>query len=331
MKQNPDKPEDPGRRPLVIGHRGAAGLAPENTLAAFTRALDLGVDGIEMDVHLSADGEVMVHHDFGLKPEIARTPAGKWLGRSPALLIRDLPLSEIKTYDVGRLRPRTLYGRRYPHQVPADGERIPTLREVLALLKSRGDSRTGLWIEIKTSPEKPDLSFQPETVVEATVEVLKRADSLTRAHILSFDWRALVHAQRIVSGVHTVYLSRTPSSPWRLKPGKPVPPARTAGMDAGDNSGSVLRAIRDAGGRNWGPHYKSITPQLVEEAHRLGIRVFPWTADSRAAMLRLLKMKVDGIVTNRPDILLSLLGNPGFRPSAPGYGTRSRDESLRPE
>jgi len=307
------KPAGPGLRPLVIGHRGAAGLAPENTLAAFTRALDLGVDGLEMDVHLSADGEVMVHHDFSLKPEIARAPAGKWLARSPELLIRDLPLSEIKTYDVGRLKPRTLYGRRYLHQVPADGERIPTLGEVLALLKRRGDSRTGLWIEVKTSPEKPDLSFPPETVVEATVEVLKRADSLTRAHILSFDWRALVHAQGIASEVPALYLSRSPSRPWRLKPGKPVPHAWTAGMVPGDDQGAVLTAIREAGGRNWGPHCRSLTPQLAEEAHRLGIRVFPWTADSRAAMLRLLKMKVDGIITNRPDILLGLLGNHGRR------------------
>jgi hypothetical protein len=66
----------------IIGHRGAAGLAPENTLAAFTKAMDLGVDGLEMDVLLCADGEIVVHHDFGLKPEIARTPGGKWCAGS---------------------------------------------------------------------------------------------------------------------------------------------------------------------------------------------------------------------------------------------------------
>jgi glycerophosphoryl diester phosphodiesterase len=312
MKQNPDKTADPGRRPLVIGHRGAAGLAPENTLAAFTKALDLGVDGLEMDVHLSADREVVVHHDFSLKPEIARTAAGKWIHRSPTLLIRDLTLPEIRTYDVGRLKPRTIYGRRYPHQIPADGERIPTLREVLALLKKRGDSGTRIWIEVKTSPENPELGFPPETVVEATVEVLEQLESLSRALILSFDRRALAHVRKIAPEVPAVYLTRTPNSPWGIRTGKPAPPAR-AGMGAGDGPGAVLTAILEAGGRNWGPHWKSIAPQIVEEAHRQGIRVFPWTADTRAVMLRLMKMKVDGITSNRPDILMSLLGNPGFR------------------
>ncbi|MEW6667538.1 MAG: glycerophosphodiester phosphodiesterase family protein [Thermodesulfobacteriota bacterium] len=300
------KAVDPGPKPLVIGHRGAAGLAPENTMAAFTKALDLGVDGLEMDVILSADREVVVYHDFRLKPEITRRPDGKWLGRSSGLLIRDLPLSAIKTYDVGRLKPRTLYGRRYPHQVPAEGERIPALREVLALLRRRGDSCTGLWIEIKTSPEVPELSFPPETVVEESLRVLEEAGSLSRALILSFDWRALIHAQRMSPEVPTVYLSRTSSLVSRRGEGKPEPPLWGAGTQVEDQ-GSVLKAIRAAGGRNWGPHYKSITPRVVEEAQRLGIRVFPWTADSRAAMLRLLKMEVDGIITNRPDILLGLL------------------------
>ena len=86
----------------VIGHRGAAGLAPENTLAAFRKALDLGVDALEMDVLITAAGEVVVHHDFALKPETTRTPDGKWIKDSSAPLIKDLTLAEIKTYDVGR-------------------------------------------------------------------------------------------------------------------------------------------------------------------------------------------------------------------------------------
>lgn len=290
----------------VIGHRGAAGLAPENTLAAFRKALDLGVDGLEMDVLLTADGEVVVHHDFALKPETTRTPDGKWIKDSSAPLIKDLTLAEMKTYDVGRLQPYTLYSSRYPDQQPADGERIPTLGEVLSLLGREGDEKTTLWIEIKTSPERPDATPSPEKAVEAVIQVLRERDFLPRTLFLSFDWRALALARKHAPQVPVVYLSLVSRSLDNIQPGEPGPSPWTAGIDVDDFQGSIPRAIIAAGGRHWGAHYRSLTPNLVEEAHRLGIRVYAWTVDHGDDMVRLMNMGVDGIITNRPDILLSL-------------------------
>lgn len=295
----------------VIGHRGAAGLAPENTLAAFERALALGVDGLEMDVLLTADGEVVVHHDFALKPETTRTPDGNWIKASPPKLIKELRLDEIKTYDVGRLRPFSLYSRRYPDQQPVDGERIPTLGEVLNLLSRKGDGTTTLWIEIKTSPERPDATPAYERVVEKVIQVLREEDFLGRTLLLSFDWRALARAGKAAPQVQAVYLSPVSRSLDNIKPGKPGPSPWTAGIDLDDFQGSIPRAVHAAGGNSWGPDYRSITPDLLAEAHRLGIRVYPWTVDDRNDMLRLLGMGVDGIITNRPDILKSLIGNQG--------------------
>lgn len=295
----------------VIGHRGAAGLAPENTLAAFGKALDLGVDGIELDVLLTADGEVVVHHDFALKPEIARGPDGKWISTfSRPPLIKDLTLAEIKSYDVGRLKPSTSYGRRYPDQQPSDGERIPTLKEVLSLLKSRGDEKTTLWIEIKTSPEKPELTPPPERVVEAVIKVLEQEGALQRALFLSFDWRNLSHAQRIASAVPTVYLSLVSPNLDNIKPGQPGPSPWTAGIDVDLFHGSIPKAVLAAGGKHWGPHYQSITRPILEDARNLGLAVHPWTVDDPDAMIRLIDMKVDGIITNRPDRLKSILQRP---------------------
>ncbi len=117
----------------VIGHRGAAGLAPENTLSAFQRACEIGVGAIELDVLLNADNNIIVHHDYALKPEITRTPQGDWLDR-PGPTIKKLTLAKLKTYDVGRMKPGTQYSRRYPEQQPVDGERIPTLGEIISLL-----------------------------------------------------------------------------------------------------------------------------------------------------------------------------------------------------
>jgi len=290
----------------VIGHRGAAGLVPENTLAGFRKALDLGVDGLEMDVLLTADGEVVVHHDFALKPETTRTPDGKWLRGSSGPLIKDLTLAELRTYDVGRLRPHTLYSRRYPDQQPEDGQRIPTLREVISMLTDRGDEKTTLWIEIKTSPERTDATPAFEYVVEAVARELQEEQFLARTLFLSFDWRALAHARTVAPDTPTVYLSLVSMSLDNIKPGKPGPSSWTAGIDVDDFQGLLPRAIIAAGGRHWGPHFKSLTPALVEEAHALGIQVYPWTVDQKNDMTRVIHMKAAGIITNRPDILLSL-------------------------
>jgi glycerophosphoryl diester phosphodiesterase len=119
------------------------------------------VAAVELDVLLTADGEIVVHHDYTLKPEMTRTPDGEWLNR-PGPTIKELTLTELKAYDVGRLKTGTRYSRRYPAQQPVDGERIPTLGEAIILLKAKCDPATQLWVEIKTNPEKPDLSPAPE-------------------------------------------------------------------------------------------------------------------------------------------------------------------------
>ena len=104
---------------LLIGHRGARGLFPENTMDGFRRALALGVDGIEIDVAITADGVPVVSHDPALNPDITRLN-GEWLpARGP--LIRDLRADELAAYDVGRIRPGSRYAALYLDQEPSDG------------------------------------------------------------------------------------------------------------------------------------------------------------------------------------------------------------------
>ena len=301
------KPEFQTKKFYIVGHRGAAGLAPENTIPAFMRAIEIGVDAIEIDVLLTADGKLVVHHDFRLKPEITRKTDGSWLEKWDRPIVKNLTLKELKLYDVGRLNPSTSYARRYPDQEPFDGQSIPTLKEVVSLLKSKGNKNTNLWIEIKTSPEKPEMTPSPQSVASAVIKLLNEEDFMCRAQILSFDWRALAHVQKIAPEVPVVYLSHIGIRLNNIKPGQPGPSPWMAGIDIDDFSGSIPQAINAAGGRLWAPHYKYITYRLLEEAHRLGIRVFVWTPDSKSEMLRMIEMGVDGIVTNRPDILSSLL------------------------
>ncbi len=305
--QTKASPEKPIKKLYVIGHRGAAGLAPENTLAAFRKACEIGVDAFELDVLLTADWKIVVHHDFSLKPEITRTAEGKWLKEDTRPLIKNLKLAELRTYDVGRLKPYTKYARRYPDQTPVDGARIPTLEEVIWLHKNNCGPQTQIWIEIKTSPEKPDMTPAPEVVADAVVQVLREETIPNQVFILSFDWRVLVHVQEIAPDVPTVYLSLVGRILDNIKPGQPGPSPWTAGIDVDDFKGSIPRAVKAAGGRYWAPYYKHVNSKHVQEAQQLGIQVFVWTPDSRSDMRRLIKMGVDGIITNRPDILKAIL------------------------
>jgi len=290
----------------IIAHRGGAGLAPENTLAAFAGAFSLDVDAVEMDVHLTADGEVVVYHDSKLKPEITRTPDGEWL-KEPGPTIRSLTLRQLKSHDVGRVKPGTGYAWRYPSQKPVDGERIPTLGDVFALAKKMGNTRVQFWIEVKTSPLEPDLTPPPETVADAVIAVVRKASLIDRVVLLSFDWRSLVRAQKIAPEVSTAYLSRQSGRKDTIQAGRPGASPWTAGLDIDDFGSSVPRAVHTAHGRYWLPHYKDIDQRQLKEAHDLGLKVIVWTVNQRATMIYLIDLGADGIITDRPDVLKEVL------------------------
>jgi len=294
-------------KPLVIGHRGAAGLLPENTLAAFAKACELGADAIELDVLVSADGELVVHHDFKLKPEIARASDGAWIPSGSPPAVKDLTLAHLKTYDIGRLQPKTSYAARYPEQNPVDGERIPTFKEAIDLFKKSCSPTTRLFVEIKTSPEEPNLTPPPEVVSDKVIRMLRKEGIAERTGILSFDWRNLAHIQKTAPEITTVYLTIVGTGLNNLKPNQLGASPWLAGLDIDDFAGSAPRAVKAAGGRIWSPFFKNLTPETLAEARQLGLLVSVWTPDSPDDLKKLIEMKVDAITTNRPDVLKRLL------------------------
>jgi glycerophosphoryl diester phosphodiesterase len=133
------------------GHRGARGLAPENTLEAFALALSIGVTTLELDLAMTRDDILVVSHDRRLNPDHTRGPDGKFLDtEGPA--IRSLTLAEVQRYDVGRLKPRSNYAANFPEQKAADGARIPALSELFDLVKRSGASHVRFNIETKITP-----------------------------------------------------------------------------------------------------------------------------------------------------------------------------------
>lgn len=124
----------------IHGHRGTRGHAPENTLAGFETALRFGVTALELDINVTSDHRIVIHHDPRLNPAIARIPNGTWVTRSDQRLY-GMSLMELEQFDVGCLDAGTPYGRDFPHQRSIHGQRIPTLPQLAEVLRRLGADR----------------------------------------------------------------------------------------------------------------------------------------------------------------------------------------------
>lgn len=283
------------------GHRGARGLAPENTLPAFAAALTLGVTTLELDVGVTRDGVVVVHHDPTLNPDITRGPDGKWLdGRG--LAIGELEFDELLRYDVGRIKPGGEYAKRFPGQKPADGARIPRLADLFALVHKSGNSAVRFNIETKVSPLQPAQTLAPAPFARALLAAIRKAGMEGRVTIQSFDWRTLALVQKEAPAIPTVYLSARQSWTDNILADAPGGSPWTAGQQFRDH-GSVPKMVRAAGGRIWSPYYGELDAAQLAEARSLGLAVVVWTVNEPEHIRRMLDLGVDGVISDRPDVV----------------------------
>jgi glycerophosphoryl diester phosphodiesterase len=293
------------------GHRGARGLWPENTLAGFARALELGISAVELDCGLTSDGVPVVTHDPELNPDCTRDAQGRFLSR-PGPAIFELTLSELRTYDVGRLRPGSAYAARFPQQQGVDGERIPRLAEVLAVVRTRGRGRVRVSVEVKTFPERPQLTASPEEFAAALRREVESTATAALVVVMAFDWRVLRAVQRQMPQIATAALTDEQPGEDTVGLGEQRPSPWLGGLHARDFDGSIERLVKASGAGTWGPDYRDLDAGRVERAHALGLRVVPWTVNEPAHMERLLDFEVDGITTDRPDLLRALLERRGL-------------------
>lgn len=278
------------------GHRGARGLAPENTIAAFDRALSVGVSTLELDVGLSAEGVPMVSHDPYLAPDMARDATGAWIG-TPTPLIRKLSVAQLQTYDVGRVREGSPTARNFPGQVPHDGERMPKLETLFDRVKFLGADQVRFNIETKIDPSKPDDTATPEEFADALLATINQAGIEDRVTIQSFDWRTLKLVQERAPKIGTAYLTMKTRNTDTA-----ADPAWTAGMRLADHS-SVAHMVKAAGGSIWSPNFQTLSEKLVKSAQSLGLKVVPWTVNEPGDMQRLIRWGVDGMISDYPDRL----------------------------
>jgi glycerophosphoryl diester phosphodiesterase len=237
----------------TIAHRGASGHAPENTMAAFRRAVELGAHFIETDLQITRDARIIAIHDFTLD----RTTNGK--GQ-----VHLLPLDQIRALDAGAW---------YSDDRAAafSGERVPTLKEILDFAKEHD---VIFYLEIKSGPAWG--------IEHAVVAALRDQIASARVVILSFDPATLDSVHRLDSTLMTGFLFEHPSSDL------------------------VERTVR-AGARQLVARGDLITLDVVEKAHSAGLQVVAWTINETEQMQRLIATGVDGMITDYPDRLLSVL------------------------
>jgi glycerophosphoryl diester phosphodiesterase len=288
------------------GHRGARGLAPENTIKAFTRALEIGVTTLELDLAMTKDGILVVSHDSRLNPVHTRGPDGKFLEREgPA--IHSLTFDDVQRYDVGRIKPGTPYAQRFAEQQGADGIRIPALSEVFDLVRRAKADHIRFNIETKLTPTSGSDTPDPEVFAAALAKSLREAGLTSRATIQSFDWRTLVAMRGVAPEIERVCLTIEDAGEDNLQRGKPGPSPWTAGFDIDDVGGSAPRLVAAAGCGVWSPYFRNLTAEWLAQSRTLGLKVIPWTVNERAEMERLIDLGVDGIISDYPDRLRAAL------------------------
>ena len=307
-------------------HRGGLGLVTESTIESFTNALQLGVSTLELDTQITEDGIAIVTHDRKVSDNkcvdtgalVPGDPEFPYVGK----FVNTLTLAQIRTLDCGAL-PLT----DYPEQRRVPGARMPTLTEVLNLVKSTDAPGVKLNVETKVEAGSPTETAPREQFVDTVLGTVRDAGMLDRITVQSFDWGALTLVRDAEPEVPVVALTngdflqvgQDGASPW------------LGGIDIDDFGGDAIAAIDSFGASAYSPVQGTpqngkvgdpdfelyVTQDMVNSAHERGIRVIPWTVDDPDTMRALMDLGVDGLITDYPDRLRAVMSERGLSLPAP--------------
>jgi glycerophosphoryl diester phosphodiesterase len=260
---------EPPRRVQVHGHRGARALRPENTLPAFQLAIAAGVDVLELDMAVTRDNVIVVSHDPVLEAPVCSGP-------QPKAVIHQLTLSQVRHWDCGATP-----NPGFPRQQAVRDTRMPTLDEVFALAPQ---GQFLFNIETKSFPGRPELTPPPDEFAALVLQQIRKHGLASRVILQSFDFRTL-HAMRRLAP--EIRLSALYSGPPR----------------------DFTEIAKEAGAGIISPEYRLVTVEQVTAAHKAGLQVVPWTANTPQDWDRLIAAGVDAIITDDPPALIAYLKN----------------------
>jgi glycerophosphoryl diester phosphodiesterase len=262
------------------GHRGGRGLMPENTIIAMKNAVDIGITTLEMDTHITKDGEVVVTHDDYLSPGFMLTPEGKEIpaADSKKYAVYQMDYSLLKTFDIGT---KPLAG--FPKQKKIKTH-IPRLADLIDSVQvyTRGKKQMFYNIESKCSPKGDGVTNpDPETFVKLLMDVIEKKGISPFVVIQSFDKRTLQILHQKYPNVRTSFLV--------------------------SNQKTVEENLSDLGFDPFilSTEYKMVNEELVRKCHARNVKVIPWTPNTKEDIDRLKSLKADGIISDYPDLLIN--------------------------
>jgi glycerophosphoryl diester phosphodiesterase len=294
------------------GHRGSRGLKPENTLPGFELALDLQVTTLELDLHFSADQVPVIWHDPRIEAaKCRRDPLAQLEAPDPDslifqgdnLLISRLALDQLQTYLCDRNPDRARFPDQdnLPTALAGADFHILSLAELFDFVAAysqdeqkseaqrQNAARVQFNIETKRDPDNPESigdgfdGLQAGPFERAILELVMEKGLVDRVILQSFDHRSLWAMRALNDQI------------------------RLAALTSGGRPNPANYA--DAGASIWSPNYRNLTPALLEQAHQAGLLVIPWTVNDPQEMDTLIARGVDGLITDRPDILAERIAN----------------------
>ena len=298
----------------IYAHRGFRAIAPENTLPAYRAALKLGVDVVDMDVNMTKDGVLVVTHDLTLNPQITQTSAGNWIKKQ--IPIKDLTLKALNQYRVGNINPYSDFHQMYPHHISMPDVHIPTLKQVIEFVKQHETHPVRFQIEMKTDPTQPHISVKPQVMAKSLAMVINQTHIKDRVEIQAFEWQALIDIQQLVPGIKTGFLTEPEYNPDNKQAEDKIGNGKiwTSPLIASNYDYDYPKMVKKLGGTFWEPYEQDVSKQQIEHAHQLGIKVVAWgwtehehTDFNYQKVYQLIDWGIDGIITDRPDILKGVL------------------------
>lgn len=265
----------------IQGHRGCRGLLPENSLPAFEKAIDLGVNTLELDIAITKDNEVVVSHEPFMSRTICYNPQGDTIPESMDMKhnLYKMTHEEIKQFDCG-----SKFHPTYPNQKKVKTYK-PLLREVFDLAKSK-NSAVKFNIEIKSKPKYYGVyTPHPKAYVKLVLDEVNENNMFNRVNLQSFDLAILEEIK------------------------KQAPKMEVALLVDEDETIEAKLSKLSYKPEIVSPYFKLLDSIKVIDLNANAYKVIPWTINKKADMQQMIAYKVDGIITDYPDLLIEVLGN----------------------
>ena len=283
----------------IIGHRGARGLFPENSMVGFENILKMGVTLIELDVVFSKDKTPIITHDHTINPSTSRDVDGEFVNEN--IKVSSLTVEQIKNYEIGRLDLDSDYGRRFPEQAQLDGIYMPTLQELFEKMQQPEFEQMRLMVEIKSEPNY--LSQDRENIASLVIKQIREANLSNKVLLHSFDWLLLSEFKKKDPKITTSFLTKK----GYQNESENYYPSQVFMQDAAGYSNSVPEKISALGGSVWCPYFKDITRDRLLSARENNLIVVVWTLNELDDIDAMIELGVDAIVTDYPLRVMSAL------------------------